>query len=45
VQLLLKHLDSEEWWNGDKDAAEELLGLQPDTSVEELRDGLRRLLA
>lgn len=45
VKLLLKHLESEEWWNGDKDAAEELLGLQPDTSVEELRDGLRRLLA
>jgi PBS lyase HEAT-like repeat len=45
VELLLKHLESEEWWNGDKDAAEELLGLQADTSVEELRDGLRRLLA
>ena len=45
VNLLLKHLESEEWWNGDKDAAEELLGLQSDTSVEDLRDGLRRLLA
>jgi HEAT repeat protein len=45
VSLLLKHLESEEWWNGDRDTAEELLGLQPDTSVEELRDGLRRLLA
>ena len=45
VKLLLKHIESEEWWNGDKDAAEELLGLPPDTSVEELRDGLRRLLA
>jgi len=45
VKLLLKHLESEEWWNGDKDAAEELLGLPPDTSVEELRNGLRRLLA
>jgi hypothetical protein len=44
VKLLLKHLESEEWWNGDRDAAEELLGLQPDTSVGELRDGLRRLL-
>jgi len=45
VELLLKHLESEEWWKGDEDTAEELLGLQPDTSVEELRDGLRRLLA
>lgn len=45
VKLLLEHLESEEWWSGDRDAAEQLLGLQPDTSVEELRDGLRRLLA
>lgn len=44
VKLLLKHLESEERWNGDKDAAEELLGLQPDASVEELRDGLRSLI-
>jgi len=33
VKLLLKHLESEEWWNGDRDAAEELLGLHPDTSI------------
>ncbi len=45
VKLLLNHLESEEWWNGDKDAAEELLGLQPETPVEELRGELRRLLA
>jgi HEAT repeat protein len=45
VKLLLEHLESEEWWTGDEDAAEELLGLQPETPVEELRDGLRRLLA
>jgi HEAT repeat protein len=45
VKLLLKHLESGESWSGDNDAAEELLGLQPDTSVEELCDGLRRLLA
>jgi HEAT repeat protein len=44
VQLLLKHLESEEWWTGDEDAAEELLGLPRDSSVEELRDGLRGLL-
>jgi len=45
VKLLLKHLESEEWWNGDTDAAEELLGLQPEASIKELCDGLRRLLA
>jgi HEAT repeat protein len=45
VKLLLEHLESEEWWSGDKNAAEELLGSQSDTSVEELCDGLRRLLA
>jgi HEAT repeat protein len=45
VQLLLRHLESEEWWSGDQNAAEELLSLPPDTPVEELRDGLRRLLA
>jgi hypothetical protein len=45
VNLLLELLESKEWWNGDRDAAEQLLGLQPDTSVEELCEGLRRLLA
>lgn len=45
VKLLLNHLESAEWWSGDEDAAEDLLGLQPDTSVGDLRDGLRRLLA
>jgi hypothetical protein len=45
AKLLLKHLESEKWWNGDRDAAEELLGLHPDTPIEELRDGLRRLFA
>lgn len=44
MKLLLNHLESEEWWKGDKDAAEELLGLELDTPVEEVRDGLRRLL-
>jgi len=44
VKLLLKHLESEDWWNGDEDAAQELLGVQPDTSIEDLRNGLRRLL-
>lgn len=45
VKLLLKNLESEGWRSGDEDAAEELLGLPQDTSVEELRDGLLRLLA
>jgi HEAT repeat protein len=44
VKLLLNHLDSEEWWDGDKDTAQELLGLESDTP-EEVRDRLRRLLA
>jgi HEAT repeat protein len=45
VKLLLSHLESEEYWSGDKDAAEEILGLPPETSIEELCKGLRRLLA
>ena len=44
VKLLLNHLESEDWWNGDKDTAQELLGLQSDTPVEEVRDRLRRLV-
>jgi HEAT repeat protein len=45
VKLLLNLLESEGWWNGDKDAAEELLGLSQDSSTEELCDGLRGMLA
>lgn len=45
IKLLLKYLESEEWWNGDKDSAEELLKLKRDSSLEELCEGLRRLLA
>src|ERR1700722_4303720 len=42
VKLLLKHLESEEWWTGDEDAAEELLGLPRDSSVGERGGGLAR---
>ena len=44
IKFLLNYLESEEWWNGDRDAAQELLGLQAEASVEALRDGLLRLL-
>jgi len=43
--LLLDHLDSESWWSGDEDAAKEILSVKSDTPVEELREGLRRLLS
>lgn len=45
VKLLLNFLESEDWWSGDKDAAEELLGLSRDSSTEELCGRLRGLLA
>jgi HEAT repeat protein len=44
LKLLLEHLESESWWSGDELAAEETLGVEMDTSVEELCRGLRRLL-
>lgn len=44
LRLLLDHLESESWWSGDEDAAQEVLSLTSDTTVEELRQGLRRLL-
>lgn len=45
LRLLLDHLESESWWSGDEDAAQEVLSLNIETPVEELRRGLRRLLA
>ena len=45
LRLLLDHLESESWWSGDEDAAQEVLSVNGDTPVEELRQGLRRLLA
>ena len=44
VTLLLNHLESEDWWDGDKDAAEELLAAKQGSSIEDLCDGLRGLL-
>ena len=44
LKLLLDHLESESWWKGDEDAAQEVLSVKTDTPVEELRQGLRRLL-
>jgi HEAT repeat protein len=44
VKLLLNHLESADPWNGDKDAAEELLHTKSDAPIEELCDGLRGLL-
>lgn len=45
LRLLLDHLESESWWSGDEDAAQEVLSVNSGTPVEELRQGLRRLLA
>jgi HEAT repeat protein len=45
LKLLLEHLESESWWSGDEFAAEETLGLERDTPVEDLCQGLHRLLA
>jgi HEAT repeat protein len=45
LNLLLVHLESENWWSGDESAAEETLGVETDTPVDELCQGLRRLLA
>ncbi len=41
--LLLKRLDSEHW-SGDEMAAEDILGLTSDASVEEMTEGLMKLL-
>lgn len=41
--LLLARLDSDHW-SGDEMAAEDILGLTSDASVEDLREGLRKLL-
>jgi HEAT repeat protein len=44
LKLLLEHLASESWWSGDESAAEETLGVDMDTPVEELCRGLQVLL-
>ena len=45
LKLLLEHLESEDCWVGDQCAAEETLNCEGDTPVEDLCQGLRRLLA
>ncbi len=45
LKLLLEQLQSGGWWSGDEDAAREILGVTSATSVGELCQGLRRLLA
>ena len=45
LKLLLEHLESDNWWTGDELAAEETLGIETATPVDELLPGLRRLLA
>jgi HEAT repeat protein len=44
LKLLLDDLQSGEWWSGDEYAAEEVLGVKTGTGVEELCQGLSRLL-
>jgi HEAT repeat protein len=45
LKLLLDQLQSGSWWSGDEYAAEEVLGVKSGTAVNELCQGLRRLLA
>ena len=45
LKLLLEHLEAESWWIGDEDAAARTLEMKWDSPVEDLRAGLRRLLA
>ncbi len=44
LKLLLQRLDSDQWLEGDEVAAAEILDNNYDTPVEELRNGLRRLM-
>jgi HEAT repeat protein len=44
LKLLLEHLESESCWSGDESAAEEILGVEANTPVDELCRGLHRLL-
>lgn len=45
LRQLLEFLESEHWWSGDEQAAEEILGLPSNTPVSDLCNGLRRLLS
>jgi HEAT repeat protein len=45
LKLLLDQLQSGDWWSGDEDTAREILALRSGTRVEELCQGLSRLLA
>lgn len=45
LKLLIEHLESERWWSGDELAADETLGLAAKTPIDNLCEGLRRLLA
>jgi HEAT repeat protein len=45
LKLLVEKLETENWWSGDEDTAEEILGYERETPVKELCQGLRRLLA
>ena len=45
LKLLLGYLESEKWWSGDEDAAQETLMLPAGTPVEELCKGLRQLIS
>jgi HEAT repeat protein len=45
LKLLLDHLESEESWSGDETAAAETLDVKSDTSIEDLCQGLQRLLS
>lgn len=45
LKMLLDILQSDEWWSGDEFAAEEILDAKSGTPIDELRQGLRNLVA
>ena len=45
LQVLLDRLDAEYWIQGDEHAATDILDVPSDTPIEDLRTGLRELLA
>ena len=44
LRMLLERLEAETWQSGDEHAAEDILNLDPETPVEKLREGLRKLI-
>jgi HEAT repeat protein len=45
LKILLERVEADEWASGDQEAAAYLLGLPYDTPIEDLRDGVRKVLS